>query len=172
MNSQARYVPVARDVFGTGDPHWLMQELAGHLERLLGTSWHTIGNVEGLAGVPDAAKVGWYLWWFQCEVVGNGFVGYLGNCSAKAYEIQRVREALREVGAERLAHLFDSGIVLCKKYEAEFWREEAAATLFSGLQVEGPWKDLSDLDDEVVHLADKFLDQAVDRYLHAKADEI
>lgn len=172
MIIQARYVPVPRELFGTGDPHWLMQELAAHVERLLGANWHPPENVERIVDVPPAVKVAWYLWWFQCEVVGNGFMGYLGNGSASAYEIQKVREALIEVGAAKLARLFDVGIVLCKKYDAAFWREENAAALFARLEAEGPWEDLGDLDEEAVHLADKLLDQGVDRYLHTMADEL
>jgi hypothetical protein len=169
MSALATYTPLPRSVIEADDAHWLVQELAAHVQALLGSNWHPLENAEHVSGIPDRVKVAWYLWWFACEVCGNGFNGYLENGVATCRELQNIRRCLKEVGDDDMLTALEAGIALCRPSGTGFWEEAEALACFGQLRSE-PWKSIAKLDEIAMTMAGDPLDRHVQTFLLVQKD--
>jgi len=128
------------------DDHAVFQAMADHVLALSGGRYPYPTQVP-VDGLPQSAYTAWLLWCFAAEVAGNGLPDYFLNHCHSADEARAYLTALRAVGADELASMFEGCIPLalaaggeiCHVPDASwFGAFEAAATFLSLEEIERP----------------------------------
>jgi hypothetical protein len=125
--------------------HQLLQNVYEHLASLLGTEWHPIESIETLDGLPAAAKIAWYIWWFEAEVGGSGISGWLVDHAPAASVIIASHEALATIGASEGLELLEAGFAPARVQDAPFLDAPEAAW-FDRFPVDPKWPSLEAID--------------------------
>lgn len=114
------FVGVDEEIFEETDDGWVVEQIASHLEGLLGDQWHNTTLIELVPGVPDCARILLYCWSFQVEAAGNGLYDYLINQEISDEQLVKTAWALREVGHEELASRLESAVLCAFKEDSRF----------------------------------------------------
>lgn len=162
---------VDESIFEEGDSGWIAEQIATHLEDLLGENWHTPKFIEGMPGVPECAKVILYCWSFHYLVAGNGLQDYLLNRDITDEQLKKTAWALRKIGNSALADRLEAGVLLAFSESAHF---EATHDVhgFEGFTPGVAFSDLASVDKDTICMAGDSLANQIGEFAVSKKAEL
>ena len=168
------FVPIPDNIFDQSDDHFVFESVFYHLLKLFDNQIPPSNLVEEHPGIPECAKVAWYLWQFAMEVSSSGIPDYLLNHCPSAEQMMLTHQALKTVGADELRILLEAAIPFAReksKVYGEFSVFPRDAW-FDQFHVNPLWPDLEKISEPSWNLGASPLSTLVATYLRAHRVEL